>query len=107
MKEGESLQDIVDNIKGVENGINTMIVPMLKDTIKDNTRIINKLFIVIVILIIVLAVVVGYSQYLIYKQNNEYKEFLSQFEFESEYTQDIDTDDNSSAIINDGISVNK
>lgn len=108
MKEGENLQDIINKMKGVEDGINGMIIPMLKDTINDYKKTFNKLIIIIIILIIGSLSVTGYSLYLVYKQSNEYKEFLSQFEFESEEVyQDIDAGDGSNSTINDGIQFSK
>lgn len=106
MSEEKNLQSIIKEIKGLDEGINSMIVPMLKDTINDYKKTFNKMVIIIVILIIGLLGVIGYSQYLIAKQNDKYNEFLSQFEFESDETyQTIDGGDGSNSTINDGIEV--
>lgn len=105
--EGNNLNDILNQIKGVQTGINDMIVPMLKDTIDDYKKTFNKMVVIIVILIFGLLGTIGYSQYLIYKQNDKYNDFLSQFEFETEYIQEIDADGNSSGTIYDGININK
>lgn len=110
MNEEKNLQNIIKQIKGLDDGINSMIVPMLKDTINDYKKTFNKMVVIIIILIIGLLGVIGYSQYLIAKQNDKYNEFLSQFEFEGEsheydYTQDLDSTDGGDSIINDGINV--
>lgn len=102
-----NLNDVVTQIKNVESGVNNMIVPMLKDTIKDNNKQNTKLFILFAISLIISAVVTFYSLFLVYKQNIKYQEFLSQFDFESEVFQDLDTKDNSTGVINDGIKINK
>ena len=104
--EGENLHNILKQLKQVDNGINTMIVPMLKDTINDYKKTFSKMVVIIIILIIELLGVIGYSQYLIAKQNDKYNEFLSQFEFESDMVyQDVDGADGSNSTINDGIVV--
>ena len=107
MKEHNNLNEVVNKIKGVENGIGEILVPLLKDTIQDYKKTSNKMFIIIILLITMLAGTIGYSLHLIYRQNIKYQEFLSQFDFSSEVTQDIDADDNSNAAINDGIEINK
>ena len=99
----EELNEILHQMHDVDNGINNMIVPILKDTINDYKKTFNKMVIIVILLILGLLAVISYSQYLIYKQNREYKDFLSQFDFESEIYQD--TDNNST--INSGITVNK
>ena len=92
MNEEQNLKELVKQIKGVDDGINSMIIPMLKDTINDYKKTFNKMIIIVILLIAGLLGTVCYSQFLIYKQNKEYKEFLSQFEFESEVYQDLTTD---------------
>ena len=92
MNEEQNLKELVKQIKGVDDGINSMIIPMLKDTINDYKKTFNKMIIIVILLIACLLGTVCYSQFLIYKQNKEYKEFLSQFEFESEVYQDLTTD---------------
>lgn len=101
----KELNEIVDKVKGVDDGINNLIVPLLKDTIADNNKDKKRMFIVIVLLIIAIVIISLYSQFLVMKQNEKYAEFLSQFEFEtsSEIYQDVDNN----SIINDGISVVK
>lgn len=83
--------DIVQEIKNIDNNVTSIIVPMLKDTIEDYRKIVMKLIVVIVILIIALF---GISWYAIYK----YNDFLSQFEFSTEYSQDFDTGENGDII---------
>lgn len=98
-----NLNEIAEQLKDVENGVNSLIVPMLKDTIKDSNKHNTKLFILAILELIIIVFVTLYSQFLIYKQNTKYQEFLSQFEFESDIHQD--TKDNS--IINSGINIQK
>ena len=101
-----NLNEMVEQIKNTEDNITKIFVPMLKDTVNDYKKVFKKLILVIVLLILVMAAVFGYSQYLIYKQNEKYYEFLSQFEFESETIyQDVDAGDGSDSIINDGINI--
>ena len=95
-------EELLKQMRDVDKGINTIIVPILKDTIEDYKKTFNKMVAIIIILIIGLLGVISYSQYLIYKQNDKYNEFLSQFEFESDVYQH--TDDNST--INSGITIN-
>lgn len=94
MKENNNLNQVVDKIKGVENGIGEILVPLLKDTIQDYKKTSNKMFIIIVLLLTILAGTIGYSLHLVYKQNIKYQEFLGQFDFGEETTyQDLDTTD--------------
>lgn len=93
MKENNNdLNKVMNEIKEVENGIGTIIVPMLKDTIQDYKKTFNKMFIVVIILIIGIIGTIVYSLNLVYKQNVKYQEFLSQFDFGEETVyQDLDT----------------
>jgi hypothetical protein len=97
------LNDVVEQVKGVDEGINNLIVPLLKDTIEDGNRHNKRLFILNVILAIALLVVSIVSQVLVMEQNKKYADFLSQFEFEETVYQE--TTDNST--INDGIRIMK
>jgi len=99
----KDLNEIVDKVKGVEDGVNNLIVPLLKDTIQDTNKHNKRLFISNVVLIIVILVISTTSMILIACENNKYADFLSQFEFESEVYQE--TNDNSN--INDGIRIMK
>ena len=106
----KNLNELVDQIKNVEAGVNNMIVPLLKDTIADTNKHNRRLFILCIILIIVMFALGIYSQFLVAKQNEKYTEFLSEFEFgmeETIYTQDLDTQNGGDAIINSGITVNE
>lgn len=106
MNENKDLHEIIKQIKDVDNGINTMIIPMFKDTISDYKKTFNKLIILIVILLIGLFGVIGYSQYLIAKQAEKYNDFLSQFEFESsDVYQEVVSDEYGNAEILDGIEI--
>ena len=100
----QDLDEVAEKIKGVEDGVTNIIVPILKDTIKDSNLHNKRLFISNIALIILIFVVAIIAMVLSVCQNNKYAEFLSQFEFESEsiYQQ---TNDNSD--INDGIRIMK
>jgi len=99
----KELNEIVDKVKGVDDGINNLIVPLLKDTIADNNKDKKRMFIAIVLLIIAIVIISLYSQFLVMKQNEKYAEFLSQFEIESDIYQDVDN----YSVVNDGINVTK
>lgn len=106
MNEKENLSKILDELKNTQQGLTNVFIPMLKDTIGDYKKVLGKLIFLIILLIILMGAVFGYSQYLVYKQNEKYQEFLSQFEFESETVyQDVDAGDGSDSIINDGINI--
>ena len=98
------LNEVVEQVKGVDEGINNLIVPLLKDTIEDGNRHNKRLFILNVILAIALFAVSIVSQVLVMEQNKKYADFLSQFEFESDTIYQT-TNDNSG--INDGIRIMK
>lgn len=92
MKEEKDLNRVVNEIKNTEKGIADVLVPILKDRIADYNKIFGKMFILVILLIIVIASTVGFSLFLVYKQNVKYQEFLSQFEFGEETVyQDLDT----------------
>lgn len=103
MSEKESMYDILNEVKNVDTGINTMLVPILKDTIQDSNKHNKRLFIMLIISMVMVLCISVFSIYLVYKQNIKYQEFLSQFDFETEVYQD--TDDNST--INSGINYNR
>lgn len=102
----KDLEEVVEKVKGVEDGVANLIVPILKDTIKDTNQHNKRLFIMNVILAVALLIVSIGAMVLVAVQNQKYADFLSQFEFESE-TNTIyqETDDNSD--INDGIRIMK
>lgn len=109
MKNEENLQDILDRVNKVDAGVNNLIIPILKDTIKDGNKHNTKLFIFTMCELVVIIITVIIAMLLIYRQNNKYHEFLNQFDFtnDSSYVQDIDAGDGSSPTINDGIKVNQ
>lgn len=83
----KNINDILKEIKQIDNNVSSVIVPILKDTIEDYRKVVFRLIAVICLLIIGLC---GISVYAIYKYNN----FLSQFEYEGyEIGQDLDTTD--------------
>ena len=84
-------RDILKEIKQIDNNIADVIIPVFKDTIEDYRKIVFKLIAVIVILIISLAAISGYAIH-------KYNDFLSQFEFSTEYVQDFDTGENGDII---------
>ena len=99
----KNLHDILKQVKEVDTGINTLMIPILKDTIKDGNRHNTRLFIFAMCELVIILATILTSIFVVYKQNIKYQEFLGQFDFETEIYQD--TDDNSS--INSGINVNK
>lgn len=108
--EMKNLAELASQIKNVESNVTGMIVPLLKDTIADTNRHNKRLFILCLIALVVILITNLYSQFLVYKQNKEYAEFLSQFEFVTEdtsYIQDLDSTDGGDAIINSGITINQ
>lgn len=101
----EKLNEVYKEVKSVDDGINSILVPILQDTIADGNRYNKRMFIITIISLVVIAVIGITSLILIYNQNQKYQDFLSQFDFETTETVYQDTDDNS--IINDGININK
>ncbi len=101
MKMEDNIKDtmtarVVKEIKDVDNNVTGVLVPILRDTVADYRKVVNKQFILIVILVAVIALLSSLGFYYIYRQTKEYKEFLSQFDFETEdyiYTQDLDATD--------------
>lgn len=106
----KNLNELAIQIKNVENGVNNMVVPLLKDSIKDTNMHNYRLFILCIILIISMLIVGVYSQFLVATQNKKYTEFLDQFDYgpsDSTYIQDLDTTNGGNAIINSGIRVSE
>ena len=112
----KNAEEIVNEIKQLDNNLNGVVVPMLKDTIADYRKIVFKLIIIIMLLIFGIIGVSVYSQTIISKQiekfnsfSNEmikkYNDFLSQFEYETEEHVYQETDGNS--VINSGINYNE
>lgn len=100
----KNVDDIIKEIKGIDNNVTNVIVPMLKDTIEDYRKIVLKLIFVIVFLIIGIVGMGITSQIIISKQIDKYNDFLSQFEYEG-YTQEVTTS-NGDSTVNDGININ-
>lgn len=108
MEEKENLKQVLKGVEDVNQGIHDMIIPILKDTIKDGNKTNKRLFIFAMIELFIILIISITSAILIYKQNIKYQEFLSQFEFgEESIYQDVDAGDGSNSVINDGINVNK
>lgn len=92
----KDLNEVVQKVKSVEDGVANLIIPILKDSVKDGNQHNKRLFVIIMMLVLALMIVSVTSMVIIYNQNQKYAEFLSQFEFESEIIQDLDASDNSS-----------
>lgn len=99
----KSVNEIVKEIKQIDNNVTNIIVPMLKDTIEDYRKIVFRLIFVIVLLIIGIVGLGVASQIIISNQIDKYNDFLSQSEYEGEIYQDLDTGEGGDAIINSGI----
>jgi len=102
----KDLDEVVEKVKNVEDGVTNLIVPLLKDTIADSNRHNKRLFISNVVLIIVCLAISLSAMILVAYQNNRYAEFLEQFEFESESNTIYQTTDDNSDI-NSGIRIMK
>lgn len=94
----KDLKEVVQKVQQVDDGVNNLIVPLLKDTIADSNRHNKRLFILNIILSISILAIAIFSQFLVAYQNTKYAEFLGQFEFESSVYQDFETTDNSQII---------
>lgn len=102
----KDLTEVVDKVKGVEEGVNNLIIPILKDSIRDGNNHNKRLFVINMMLVLALVVVSIASMIIITRQNDKYIEFMEQFDFESSnYVQDLNTNDGGDAIINSGITV--
>lgn len=97
------LNEVVEKVKNVENGVTNLIVPLLKDTIEDSNRHNRRLFIANLVLIIALLIVSISSMALVTYQANKYQDFLEQFDTTETIYQE--TSDNSS--ITRGINITK
>ena len=104
MQEKEPVNQIIQGIKGIDENVTGVIVPILKDTITDYKRVVSKLVTIIIILILMIAILSGLGFFIISNQIKKYNEFLSQFDFENDTSVYQDTDDASS--INSGITIN-
>ena len=99
----KDLEEVVEKVKGVEDSVANLIVPILKDTIKDTNQHNKRLFIMNIVLAVALLLVSIGAMILVAYQNQKYADFLSQFEFEETVYQE--TSDSSS--INSGINITK
>ena len=97
------LNEVVEKVKDVEDGVTNLIVPILKDTIADSNRHNKRLFISNIILTLAMLFISISALILTVYQNNKYADFWSQFEFEETVYQE--TADSSS--INSGINITK
>lgn len=107
VKDMKNLNDIAKQIKDVESGVNNMIIPLLKDTISDANMHNRRMFIIVILCLSIIALLGIFAQFEIAKQSKQYTDFLSQFEIQGDVVQDADSNNESSAVINDGITINK
>ena len=107
VKDMKNLNDIAKQIKDVESGVNNMIIPLLKDTISDANMHNRRMFIIVILCLSIIALLGIFAQCEIAKQWKQYADFLSQFEIQGDVVQDVDSNNESSAVINDGITINK
>lgn len=103
----ENLDNVLKEVKDVDNGINGILIPILKDTITDCNDHNTRLFILNMIELIIIVAITISSGILFYKQNLRYNEFLSQFDFETEYIQDVNATNNHNTSINPNLCVDK
>ena len=75
----KDVTNIVDEVKNVENGVNNLIIPILKDTIQDYKKTFVKMFIIIIALIVSILAIVIYGAYLLNNANQKYIDFLSNY----------------------------
>lgn len=103
------MEKVVNQVRNVEEGVNSLVIPILKDTIDDYKSTFKKMFIIIILQILALLVIITYCCFLFSRTNERYNDFLSQFEFGSEeytYSQNLNAD-NGDSIINSDISIDK
>lgn len=97
------LKEIANKVKKVDDGVNNLIVPLLKDTIADSNQHNHRLFVSNACLTIVVLVISIIAMTLVVYQNNKYTEMLSQYDFGETIYQE--TNDNSN--IGSGINITK
>ena len=103
MEQMKDLKEIVDKVKQVDDGVNNLIVPLLKDTIADSDRHnerlsnSNRTLAIVVLVISILAMV------LFAYQNNRYADFISKLDYGDNVYQST-TDESS---ISSGINITK
>ena len=97
----KDLGEVVDQVRNVENGVNDLIIPILKDSIKDGNHHNKRLFVINMMLVLALMVISVVSMVIITRQEGRYEEFVKQFDFQNQTTITQETTDNST--INDGL----
>lgn len=90
----KDLREIVDKVKQVDDGVNNLIVPLLKDTIQDSDRHNERLSNAIRTLAIVILIISVLAMALFVYQNNRYADIISRYDFGDTVYQN--TSDNSS-----------
>lgn len=99
----KDLTEVVDKVKGVEDGVNNLIIPILKDSIKDGNNHNKRLFVINIMLVVAIMIISVTSLVLITEQNDKYIEFMEQYDITSSVYQET----SDSSTINDGIRVIK
>ena len=99
----KDLTEVVDKVKGVEDGVNNLIIPILKDSIRDGNNHNKRLFVINMMLVLALVIVSIASMIVITRQNDKYIEFMEQYDITSSVYQET----SDSSTINDGIRVMK
>ena len=99
----KDLNEVVDKVKCVEDGVNNLIIPILKDSIKDGNHHNKRLFVINMMLVVAIMIISITSLVLITKQNDKYIEFMEQYDITSSVYQET----SDSSTINDGIRVIK
>lgn len=94
------LEEIVDKVKKVDDGVNNLIVPLLKDTISDSDRHNERLSNSNRILSVVVLIISILSMLLFAYQNSKYAELIGRGDTVYQST----SDDSS---INSGINITK
>lgn len=77
----KDLKEIVDKVKQVDDGVNNLIVPLLKDTISDSDRHNERLSNTNRTLAIVILIISVLAMTLFVYQNNRYADILSKYDF--------------------------
>lgn len=97
----KDLKEIVDKVKKVDDGVNNLIVPLLKDTIQDSDRHnerlsnSNRTLAIVVLIISVLAMA------LFVYQNNKYADIISRYDFgDTVYQNTSENSNNNSGGVN-------
>lgn len=99
----KDLEELVGKVKNAEDGITSLIIPILKDSIKDGNQHNKRLFVINMMLVLAIMVISVASMIIIARQEDRYAEFLKEFDFDNTIYQA--TSDNSN--INDGIRIMK